>query len=289
MPYALCNFAGVIRATRHIMAAILAVYLAATMALAGASGASSTRLVSGLDAAGWQAVGRLEVNNLAYCTGVLIAPDVVMTAAHCLFDPRTKTPVRPGDVVFQADLRNGRASATLRGNAYVIHPDFDYDGATQSERVTKDLALVRLDRRAPVDFNPFPTGQRPRKGSDVAVVSYGMGRAETPVLEEGCTVLARRSGMLVLNCDVEFGSSGAPVFQQDISGRMQVVSVISSAIDLKGTRYALGTDLQRPLATLNALLADLPDSPQPGVLRKNLPRVRQPDAPKSGGAKFLRP
>lgn len=280
------------RLIQHMFPAVLALVFGATFATADQSTRQTTKLASGQAAAGWQAVGRLEIVNLAYCTGVLIAPDVVMTAAHCLFDPRSRTTVAPSDVRFQADLRNGRASATLQAAAYVIHPEFDYDGDTQAARVTKDLALVRLRTPAPGKLTPFSTGERPKKGSDVAIVSYGQGRDDTPVLEEGCSVLARRSGMLVLNCSVEFGSSGAPVFQKDLAGQVHVVSVVSSAVDLRGTRYALGTDLKQPLAKLTTMLNDLP--PQTAADMRTapdagLPKVRVLGQSQGGGAKFVRP
>ena len=243
-------------------------------------------LRSGVDAAGWEAVGRLDVAGAAFCTAALIAPDVVLTAAHCLFDPRTKAVVGARDVVFHVGYRNGVASQSVSAHSYVLHPKFEYDGDARGARVTNDVALVQLNHAmTTLNLKPFSTGDRPRKGSDVAVVSYGKSRKNTPTLEQACSVLARRSGMLVLDCNVEFGSSGAPVFQRDLAGNMQVVSVISSAMDLNGKRYALGTDLQRPLAVLQDLLAQQP--PAPATSTK--PQVRVLGANRTNGAKFLRP
>ena len=270
----------------RLIAATALFGLAATGAQANSDTPVVKKLSSAADLAGWEAVGRLDVANSAFCTAVLLAPDVVLTAAHCLFDPRSGKTVPARQVVFNAGYRNGVAGASVRARAYVLHPEFDYEGDTRGARVTRDLALVQLGRALAPRFDPFDTGDRPRKGSDVAMVSYGKGRAETPVLEDGCKVLARRSGMLVMDCEVALGSSGAPVFQRDTSGQMNVVSVISSALDLNGRQYALGTDLSRPLALLQDLLKNRPpdaSAPDPG------PAIRRPGPATGTGAKFLRP
>jgi len=247
---------------RHALWLIFALWpaLATAQQGAGALQALETR-DSGR---GWQAVGRLNLGESRFCTGTLVAPDRVLTAAHCLFQDGRR--IADSQIEFLAGWRNGRAEAIRGARRTVIAPG--YDGAASQDQVlglvARDLALVELDQpiRASAVL-PFQIATRqPHAGEMVAVVSYARERSERPSLEEACTILdSRPDRVIVLDCSIDFGASGAPVFRVGPEGA-QIVSVIS-ALARGGpgpsgapgtTPLALGMQIIATLASMNAEL-----------------------------------
>ena len=107
-------------------------------------------------------------------------------------------------------------------------------------------------------------------------------------MQEVCHVLARPGGALVLSCDVDFGSSGAPVFAE-VDGKPQIVSVISAKATVSGEKVSIGTNLKAPLDDLMQIIArgDAIARPVPGARTLSANRPRALNA--GGGAKFVKP
>lgn len=262
---------------RHLL--ILCFWLLGTTA--GAQGLFS--MESAQDGRRWEGVGRLELAGKGFCTGALIAPRLVLTAAHCLYDPTTGERLKVEEMQFLAGWRNGRAAAYRYVRRAVPHPAFAYLAPVNPERVQHDLALIELQH--PIrntSIQPFATDHGPAQGARVGVVSYAHDRSEAPSLQDLCEVLARQEGMVVLSCAVDFGASGSPVFTLDGGDAPRIVSVVSSKAEANGSPVALATDLDGPLQDLITALEAKQD---PGA---GLERLSAGDR-RATGAKFVRP
>ena len=101
---------------------------------------------------------------------------------------------------------------------------------------------------------PFETVTGVSAGAQVGVVSYAHDRAEAPSLQQTCDVLGEENGLLVMGCDVDYGSSGSPVFSFE-GGETRIVSVVSAKAEMDGRNVAIGVALDRPLPDLRARMA----------------------------------
>jgi protease YdgD len=211
-------------------------------------------LENGNDARGWEAVGRLDIEGKGFCTGALIAPDLVLTAAHCMYDKVGGAAIDPSRIQFLAGLRGGRPEASRSVRNAIVHPSYAHTSAKTADLVRFDVALLQLSR--PIRSSrvqPFEVSTSLRSGGEIGVVSYAQNRADAPSLQEICNVLGQQDGVLIMDCDVDFGASGAPIFRTE-NGVPRLVSVVSAMAEIDGEKVALGMDLAEPIAILRLAL-----------------------------------
>jgi hypothetical protein len=184
------------------------------------------------DGAG-RAVVMLTGSHGTFCSGVALAPDLMLTAAHCVLPEATYKLVE-FDAARQPALRD---IATI-----ARHPEFDVT-AVLRHRVTADVALLRL--AAPLKITPAPLG--PAGGTVAAndrfvVAGYGVavrGDGKTGGTVRAATLVATgQPGTLQIRLadpatkgerpglGACTGDSGAPVYRE-VAGPLAVAGVVS--------------------------------------------------------------
>ena len=239
---------------------------------------------------GWEAVGRIDVDGGGFCTGTLIATDLVLTAGHCVFGP-DGTPVDAGRMTFRAGLTGDTAIAEVRIARTVTHPAFALAGPIDADFVRHDVALLQLEM--PILANvaaPFSVDTPGNRG-DVSVVSYAEGREEALSWQKVCKLLGKQEGLIMLDCDVTFGASGAPVLDRSF-GRARIVSIISGGYrDADDATVAFGMELPTIVADLKALLRQGKALSQSASVATR-PAIRRIGAGQTNsdiGARFIKP
>ena len=207
------RFGDLVKLRRWVDGAVVCCKAVAVLALVGGAvgaqadtGSPLRTLMTADQAKAWQAVGRVDMSNGGFCTGALIAPNLVLTAAHCVFDPDTGAKMSADELSFSAGWRQGRASAHRAVRRVVAHPEYDQANGKGMDNVGNDIAILELNhsiRNAAI--LPFGRADKPSVGAAVQVVSYARERSEMPSIEEPCEILGNSAAVLVLSCQASFG------------------------------------------------------------------------------------
>jgi secreted trypsin-like serine protease len=203
-------------------AAALLLLLASAVA---AGEAPERRVLAPEEAADYLAIGRLERGGRGFCTGTLVGPGHVLTAAHCLHDPRSGAPVPLGDIRFTIGGRKPEERSARRVTAMAVPAGFRLSDRSPGS-VARDVALVALDR-------PFD-GVRTETASDlwaswepVEIVGYFRDRDAIPVASGPCALTGSVGPVVMLGCVSARGGSGGPVLTGS-AGQRRLVGVVSA-------------------------------------------------------------
>lgn len=235
------------------------------------------------DMLGWEAVGRIDIGGKGYCTGVLIANDLVLTAAHCVFDKGKDQLYEADTFTFSAGFQDGTAIESRAVKQVVAHENYRAALGPITSNIRHDVALLKLE--SPISAftaAPFAIHSGIKPGNMVSVVSYGKGRDDVLSWQKQCDVLARGKGLIAFNCDVTFGSSGAPVFVKE-GNRARIVSLVSSGRNAHGEIVAFGMDLPDNIAALKQSMRAAPRPTTTSITRISVGSGRQ-----NTSAKFVK-
>ncbi len=188
-----------------------------------------------LAAIGWLGWGDTPATPGKGCTAVLVAPDLVLTAAHCVTPDETRPPTDPTRILFAAGWQAGTAIAVR----HAIAVRLPAHRALLGGRLQLDMALLRLDA-AIRDAIPIPLAAPDIAPDKPALtVGYPQTAPDTPVVTS-CNIRLTDPTALGLDCPAVPGFSGGPVlvWQDDAWHLAAIIVGRGRASDPVGT-YAV--------------------------------------------------
>jgi protease YdgD len=155
----------------------------------------------------WNAVAKVQTNTAARCTGVLIAPAAVLTAAHCLYNRRTGTLLQP--VSLHVLLGYERAGYRWHRLVTRVTVGSGFDGAKPAAQASD---WARLDLAEPVPVTPLPLfAGNLAAGMAVALSGYNQDRAQLLMADTACHVRQAGGAFIMHDCAGTRGTSGGPL------------------------------------------------------------------------------
>ncbi|MEM8553422.1 MAG: trypsin-like peptidase domain-containing protein [Pseudomonadota bacterium] len=226
---------------------------------------SARVMMSAEEQADFGAVGQLRrLNGGNHCTAVLVTPELVLTAAHCVADNTKKWRSDPGVLKFYAQWRDG--FSPMRRGIDSFSLGFQY---MQSGSPAVDIALLRLTE--PIDpsvIAPIPVVEIDDMARRrLTTMSFGYDAADGLSRQDGCRAVRGTERIYVTNCEAVGGMSGSPVLVENQRGQFRVAAIVARRVmtetvstggDNYGSAIVVGIDELR----LDLLRARLPNIPK---------------------------
>lgn len=214
---------------------------AATLPLRPGVGIVDHRMPVDVNVMPWNSLVRVQTELGERCTGFLVAPQVVVTAAHCLFLPRVRRFIQPSSVHVLRAYREGHYAAHAVVVRFTVPPA--YQPLDETRSAGADRAVLVLDRRLLPESEVLPEAPVPAVlPAPILLGGYGQDRDEVAIADRSCSLVGQANDgegrkLLVHDCEATRGTSGAPLLWRRPDGRWAAIGIqIEAAMSGSGGR-----------------------------------------------------
>lgn len=228
----------------------------------------------------WSAIGRLTKGDGSLCTAVMVGPATAVTAAHCLWNERTRDWMPPGAVFLTFGWEYGEWTAASQIERVDVAPAHRGVEARALADMAGDWAVLHLSAAvgrttgwlgvAPLDALTYPAVAAGRPV--LLQAGYSMDRRHVLTGHVGCHMIGWvADGVIAHDCDATRGDSGSPLFAW-IDGEFRLLAThVSSFRSGDGTYGAavVGGVIGQAVGTASGFMGQgLPDDRLMAVLRR---------------------
>jgi protease YdgD len=189
----------------------------------------------------WDAIGQVNIGGyrqMGRCTGTLVAPDLVLTAAHCVIDRTRNAPFPLHTIHFLAGARRSenKGHSTAKCLHFLDGHDFTppEPAGPASARpklplgaLHEDAALIVLNDKLAVDPAALADEAAARPEMSLVHVAYPADRRYVLSAHQNCRLLRSPEGarLWFTDCDTHPASSGGPVFVRT-DGTLKLIAIM---------------------------------------------------------------
>jgi protease YdgD len=156
----------------------------------------------------------------AICSGVLVGPDLVLTAGHCVRGAVDD----PASIRFDAGWSGGKPAGRGRGAEVIL---------SGAEGLAGDIALMVLEVPFPAEVaRPIVLAGPAPDGVETGALTFHAFRRDAPdqpAAPSACTPLASRPGLLGFDCPAVSGNSGGALLQRGGNGWAVVAIMVAAS------------------------------------------------------------